>query len=62
MRLLTKYFKINQGTSVKYAEVLDFLDSMQKIMSELNLHKEDGSLVTFRDLLKETPEALQLRE
>lgn len=62
MRLLTKYFKINQGTSVKYAEVLDFLDSMQKIMSELNLHKADGSLVTFRDLLKETPEALQLRE
>ena len=56
LKTLTGYFKINQGTSVKYAEVLGFLNRMDSLIQEIGADL-GYTKVSMLDLLMTDEEA-----
>lgn len=62
MRTITSYFKVNQGTSVRYAEVLDFLYKLDDLISKINQFSNGALTATMAELLEDSEEATQLRQ
>ncbi len=53
LRFISGFFKINQGTSVRYAETQEFLKNFDKILSKKDITLEDGAPVTYEKIFTE---------
>jgi hypothetical protein len=56
MRTIASYFKINQGSSVKYDDALDFINKFDKELAKLKITNPNGIALTFADFFASDPQ------